>query len=138
MAEPVPPDAAMSAVEVVRALWLAQRAGDVDALLVLVHPEVVWRPIDPAAGAATYRGHEGTRRLLADYAAALGPFRMDFHAMTELHDGRVLATGRLVTYDEHGDEVGQDVEAYFTVRDGMVAEIDTGPPGGHDTLTPNV
>jgi ketosteroid isomerase-like protein len=124
MADRSPPDAALSAVGVVRALWLAQRAGDVDGLLAQVHPDVVWRPMT-RPGLTAYYGHAGTRQMLADFAEVLGPFRMDFDAMTEMYDGRVLAVGRLVRYTDHGEEVGAPVEAYFRLSGGLVVEMDS-------------
>ena len=101
-------------------------AGDEDRLLELFHPEVEWSTyLVPGPGGATYCGREGVRELWRDVRAVFRPFRNEPEQLFEFGD-RVVA---YVRFWGRGRESGVEVDAslahVMTVRDGLIARVQT-------------
>jgi ketosteroid isomerase-like protein len=116
-----------SAPEVVRALFLAHSEGRIDDVLALVHPNVVWQPLTRPAR-SEYLGHAGTRAMIDDLRAALGDFRVDFDAFTELPGGKVLARGEIVRSTPEGEIFGPSVGCVVTLSEGLIIALDSSEP----------
>lgn len=125
-----------SAVETVRQMWAAHREGRTDDMLAFVHPQVVWRPLT-RPGLTQYSGHAGALTMLRDMRSALGEYRMDFDAMSELPDGSVLGVGRVVQMTEDGEVAGPRIETVFEIRDGLVAGVDSRLGSADETSPPD-
>jgi ketosteroid isomerase-like protein len=108
--------------EIVRKVFAAFSRRDVDALLALCDPEIVFVP--PTGRLAgrdePYRGHEGMRRYLADVARVWQELRSEPEEYIEIDD-RVLCTGRVYAWG-----VGRVIDApagwVWRLRDGLVVE----------------
>ncbi|MGH7486921.1 MAG: nuclear transport factor 2 family protein, partial [bacterium] len=71
----------------------AMQRGDVEAVLRLTHPDVVFEPLREATEGA-FLGHAGVRRFLADTAETFELFRPTYADIRDLGD-RVLAIGSI-------------------------------------------
>jgi ketosteroid isomerase-like protein len=108
--------------EIVRKVFAAFSRRDLDALLALCDPEIVFVP--PTGRLAgrdePYRGHEGLRRYLADVARVWQELRSEPDEYIEIDD-RVLCTGRVYAWG-----VGRVIDApagwVWRLRDGLVVE----------------
>jgi ketosteroid isomerase-like protein len=108
--------------EIVRKLFDAFGRRDIDAVLALSDPEIVFVP--PTGRLAgrdePYRGHDGLRTCLADVARVWQELRSEPDEYIELGD-RVLCTGRVYAWG-----IGRVIDApagwVFRVRDGRVVE----------------
>jgi ketosteroid isomerase-like protein len=109
--------------EIVRKVFAAFSRRDVDALLALCDPEIVFVP--PTGRLAgrdePYRGHEGLRTYMADVARVWQELRSEPDEYIEIDDDRVLCTGRVYAWG-----VGRVIDApagwVWRVRDGLVVE----------------
>jgi ketosteroid isomerase-like protein len=110
--------------DIVRDVFDAFTRRDVDALLDLCDPEIVFTP---PTGRLTgrnepYRGHDGLRTYLADVARLWQDLRSEPDECIELDD-RVLCTGRVYAWG-----VGRVIDApagwVWRIRDGLVVEGD--------------
>jgi ketosteroid isomerase-like protein len=109
--------------EIVRKVFAAFSRRDVDALLALCDPEIVFVP--PTGRLAgrdePYRGHEGLRTYMADVARVWQELRSEPDEYVEIDDDRVLCTGRVYAWG-----VGRVIDApagwVWRVRDGLVVE----------------
>lgn len=77
-----------ASADVVRNAILAQNAGDDDAMLASMHPEVVWK----SDTSGTLRGRDALRELLADARQQIGDVRITLHELHERPDA-VLVIG---------------------------------------------
>jgi ketosteroid isomerase-like protein len=110
--------------DIVRDVFDAFTRRDVDALLDLCDPEIVFTP--PTGRLAgrnePYRGHDGLRTYLADVARLWQDLRSEPDEYIELDD-RVLCTGRVYAWG-----VGRVIDApagwVWRIRDGLVVEGD--------------
>ena len=76
----------------------AMNAGNVDRLLDVVHPDVVWRDAINAlvGGEATiYRGYGGVRQVFRDLFESVAGIDADYYDVRDLGDERVLGLGQL-------------------------------------------
>jgi ketosteroid isomerase-like protein len=81
-------------IEALRAGYDAINRSDLDAVLGLVDPEVVFEPLRaPVSGA--YYGLGGIREFFADTAESFDRFHVEAPEMRDLGDGRVLAIGTM-------------------------------------------
>jgi ketosteroid isomerase-like protein len=108
--------------EIVRKVFAAFSRRDVEALLALCDPEIVFVP--PTGRLAgrdePYRGHDGLRAYFADVARVWQELRSEPEEYIEIDD-RVLCTGRVYAWG-----VGRVIDApagwVWRVRDGLVVE----------------
>jgi ketosteroid isomerase-like protein len=108
-------------IQVVRDVLAAVAAADVDALLELYDPEIVFQPltgtVDKSGG---YHGHEGVRRYFEEIEPVwreMRPYADDYRQF----DDRVVAVGGcLVKGRESGAETTTPMAWVFTVRDGLI------------------
>jgi ketosteroid isomerase-like protein len=108
--------------EIVRRVFAAFSRRDVDGLLALCDPEIVFVP--PTGRLAgrdePYRGHEGLRTYLSDVARVWQELRSEPDEYIEIDD-RVLCTGRVYAWG-----LGRVIDApagwVWRLRDGLVIE----------------
>jgi ketosteroid isomerase-like protein len=107
-------------VAVVRALWVAARDKDVDALLDLCAPDVDWCPTAVVTG--SFHGREALRGYLEDLAAnatlvAAHPY--SFEAVGDC----VVVSGALRVRRPDGD--GESVQRWWVYRvaNGLIASV---------------
>src|SRR5262249_31806034 len=105
-------------VEVVRAVWVAARNNDVDALVELCAPEVDWCPTAVVTG--SFHGRKALRGYLEDLAAhatlvAAHPY--SFEAVGDC----VIVSGAL--HVRRPDGVAESVQRWWVYRvaDGLIA-----------------
>jgi ketosteroid isomerase-like protein len=83
-------------VELVRRVYLAWQAGDLEELLALVDPEVSWSPVLRfLEGEAPAVGHRGLRRWFRRTRITYRSLRPVPHRFED-HGSRVLVLGRLL------------------------------------------
>jgi ketosteroid isomerase-like protein len=108
--------------DIVREVFDAFTRRDIDALLAVCDPEIVFTPPTGRLAGRTesYRGHDGLRTYLADVARVWQELRSEPDEYIELDD-RVLCTGRVYAWG-----VGRVVDApagwVWRIRDGRVVE----------------
>jgi ketosteroid isomerase-like protein len=107
-------------VEIVRASIAAFNAGDLEAALVNVHPEVEWYTNAAAPDMGLFRGHDGLKKMAAMLEEVLGDVRMEADEFLDGGD-EVVVLGRLhVT----GAGSGAATESYrawvYTLRGGEI------------------
>lgn len=107
-------------------MWRAHQEGRIGAMLALVHPDVVWRPLT-STGRSEYRGYQGTIQMLDDIRAAIGEYRMEFEELHQLPAGNVMGLGRVYRKVDGEEVAGPPVEALFGFRDGLVVSLDSLP-----------
>ena len=108
-------------VEIIRRAFAAFEARDLDGLLAVCSPEIVFEPVTAriAAGGVPYRGHEGMRRYLEDVARVWQELRPAPDRYEEAGGGVVVATGRVYAWG-----VGRVIDApagwFWRVDDGQI------------------
>jgi ketosteroid isomerase-like protein len=111
-------------VELVRHVYLAWQAGDLDELLSLVDPEVSWSPVLRfLEGDRAAVGHQELRRWFRHIRIAYRSLR-PLPERFEDHGSRVLVLGRLVGASrlEEGD-LDVPVSWVWTVRAGSIVAM---------------
>jgi uncharacterized protein len=106
-------------VEIVRDLYAAMNAHDVNAALELLHPEVEWVP-DRRLGEEPSRGRESVLRFFTDMAEMFDRLVAEVERLSAIDD-RVLA---FVRVEGTGGSSGAGFEIrighLWTLRDGLV------------------
>jgi ketosteroid isomerase-like protein len=106
-------------VEAARRFAQAVNAGDIEAAVQLVHPDVVFVPIRAATEGA-FTGREGLRRFLADTAETFETFQVNYADIRDLGD-RLLAIGSIrVRGRARGVETDVPSAAIAEFRDGLM------------------
>jgi ketosteroid isomerase-like protein len=103
-------------VEALRRGYAAVNSGDVDGLLVVVHPDVEFTSLIAEAEGETFRGHDGVRRWWKEIVLPLGGLQGEPEEVRDLGD-TVVARVR-GTYRPRGVEVRQTVWNVVRFRDG--------------------
>ena len=116
----------MSHREAVLYGYEAFNAGDIEASLIILDPEIVWHTyIVPGPGGGTYHGHDGVRELWSDAHRIFGGFKNIPEKLFESGD-RVVA---FVRVEGVGAKSGVAVETRFahvhTFRDGKVVRVES-------------
>jgi len=107
--------------------WKHFNAGDFEALLELIHPDVEWRPAQGPGGmeGRVIRGREEYRRWLNELSEVWDEFRAEELEFHDLEDGRLVTIGYLVGV---GRGSGARVRVPFSqlnwISDGRLARID--------------
>jgi ketosteroid isomerase-like protein len=100
---------------------------DLDEVLELAHPEVVWHPAFEAllGGKATvFRGHEGMREIFAAVDEAFSEIRAEADEIRDLGRDRVAASGRLRARGRaSGAEIDSETSWLIEFRDGRVLTV---------------
>ena len=112
-------------VQVVRRLLEAFNDRDLDTMLAGVHPEAELQSLRAQLEGKAYRGHEGVRQMLADFAEDWTFARMDATDFREADDqvvmlGRLRARGRA-----SGVDLDVPIGVVWTLRDGKVVRAKT-------------
>jgi ketosteroid isomerase-like protein len=107
-------------VQIVRRLVDAFNDRDLDAMLPLVHPEAELQSLRAQLEGRAYRGHDGVRRMLADFEEDWTFARMDAEDFREADDqvvmlGRLSARGRA-----SGVDLDVPIGVVWGLRDGQV------------------
>jgi ketosteroid isomerase-like protein len=106
-------------VDLVRGIIDALNRGDVDRMLVLMHPDFEWRPLEASPVARVYRGREQVRRYVEDWLGTFESLRLDLEEPTEVGD-HVVA---IVRGHARGRASGVQLDSRFcqvwTVRRGI-------------------
>jgi ketosteroid isomerase-like protein len=108
--------------DIVRQVFDAFSRRDLQALIALSDPEIVFQPQTGrlAGRDEPYRGHEGLRAYLADVAQVWQELRSEPDEYVELDD-RVVCTGRVYAWG-----IGRVIDApagwVWRLRDGLVVE----------------
>jgi ketosteroid isomerase-like protein len=107
-------------VEVVERLIKAFEEGDISAALAELDPEVELVPIRAQLEGASYRGHDGYRRVIADFAEDWDNLRLQPERIHESGD-RVVVSGRMVARGKaSGIELDIPLGLLYELRDGKV------------------
>ena len=114
-----------SPTAVVRRMFAAFRAGDLDALLATVHPDSRWTyyGANPRLSAAEFSGHASVRRFFARILERL--------EMTEFNTDEFVAEGEtVVIFGSEAGTVRANGRAFrnvwsqkYVVRDGLIVEM---------------
>jgi len=112
-------DRERSAIEVVTQLIVAVGDGRREAVLALVDPNVVWRPVS-RPGQSVYHGHAGMLRFMSDLHTAYGRFRIEVEYIMATSATEVVSRARPVRETPSGDQPGQSILSVYTIRDGRV------------------
>ena len=103
-------------VDVLNRGYAAVNRGDIDELLLSVHPDVEFTSLIAEAEGETFRGHDGVRRWWEQVVIPLGGLHGEIEEVRDLGD-TVLA--RVAgTYRPSGVEVHQTVWNVVRFRDG--------------------
>jgi ketosteroid isomerase-like protein len=85
-------------VEIVRGAFQTFSAEGIEAALAFYSPDCVWYTTDRWLEGSAYRGHDGMRRIQADFSENFDDFRFEVHDVRDAQD-RVVAlidmTGRI-------------------------------------------
>jgi SnoaL-like domain len=111
-------------VPVVLALYEAMRDGQVEDVLALVDPGVVYKPLDHW-GPGVYCGHEGMIRLVQDVHATYGDYQVKIVDVAEEPGPQV--TVQVWVVPEPGRGLQFPMRLMFTLGDGLVTSIQSLP-----------
>ena len=103
-------------VAIFRRGYAAVNRGDVDALLVAIHPDVEFTSLIAEAEGETFRGHDGVRRRWKEIVLPLGGLHGDPEEVRDLGDTVLARIGG--TYRPRGVEVRQTIWQVIRFRDG--------------------
>src|SRR6266508_4040895 len=103
-------------VDVLNRGYAAVNRGDIDELLLSVHPDVEFTSLIAEAEGETFRGHDGVRRWWEKVVIPLGGLHGEIEEVRDLGD---TALARVAgTYRPSGVEVHQTVWNVVRFRDG--------------------
>jgi uncharacterized protein len=113
-------------VKLLRRAWEAWRRGDMDAVVSLWDPEVVWDFQHFQNWPETsYHGVEGIRRFLAEWLEMWGDYEVDVNEILPAPDGRVVS---LFTQRAKGGQSGLpmvlSMAQIVTLRNGKIIRFD--------------
>jgi ketosteroid isomerase-like protein len=107
-------------VEIVRRSIAAFNAGDFEAALLNVHPDVEWLTNPAAPDMGLFRGHDGLRRLAAMLEDVLGEVRMEPDEFLDVDD-HVVVLGRLHVVGATSGVATDSYRAWvYTLREGDI------------------
>lgn len=112
-------------VRIVRDVFDGVAAWDVDGVLGLLAPDVVWEPRAFLTGEGEFHGHDGVRRWMdqmRELAAAGTQVVTVADEYRVLGDGRILVLGEGEIRRPAGD-LGQKLGWLWTLADGRVTEM---------------
>ena len=80
-------------VELVREIMAALNRGDIGGMLVRMHPDFEWTPLERSPVSRVYRGHDQVRSYVEDWLYTFEGLRIDLEDPTEVAD-RVIVMVR--------------------------------------------
>jgi ketosteroid isomerase-like protein len=112
-------------VEVIRQLFEAFNARDLDAMLERLEPQAELHPLRAQLEGKAYRGHDGLREMLADFDEDWEYVQVDPEELRDTDDtvvvlGRLRARGRA-----SGAELDVPMAFLWRLRDGKAAYAET-------------
>jgi len=111
-------------VEVTRRGFEAYNAGDLDALVELLHPEVELHADHELINGGDHRGHEGFTRWNAEWTEAWEEFTIEPRALETFGEHVILAdTHQVARGAGSGIDVEMDVFWVFEVEDDQVVRM---------------
>jgi ketosteroid isomerase-like protein len=116
-------------IDLVRHAYDAVNRGDVETVLSLSAPDIVWLPLRSATE-GEFRGHDGIRKYFADNAQIFDAFGFEPHDFRDLGDDRVLFIGEVwVRGRGSGVETRSPSASVVWLRDGRAVRVeDFGTP----------
>jgi uncharacterized protein len=106
-------------VDLIQRGYGAFNGGDLDAVLELFAPDVVFMPLPDSPMGATFHGHEGFRKMTTENAEMFDSYRNEPEEIIEVGDDKVVV---LVRSAARGRMSGIEVEGrlahLWTLRDG--------------------
>ena len=111
---------ARSNLEIIREAGKALNRGDVETVVALTDPDVVFEPLRaPVSGA--YVGHDGMRQYMADTAETFETFHLETKEIRDLGDDRLLIFGTMRARARLGGlETEVNSAGIATFRDGRL------------------
>ncbi len=115
-------------VEIVKKALSGFNAGDIDQILLFLHPDFeATTPPELASEPDTYRGNEGIRRYFDSFNEVMEDIRWDLHEFHEADD-RVLVEFTLRARGKTtGLDFGQPAVMRWQLRDGKAIRLDIFP-----------
>ena len=112
----------MTGLELMRRGFAAWNAGDIDAALELMHPDVEWHTsgLMPDVD-EVYHGREGVRRFWSDFRQPWESIEIEPHDATEIGD-RVAMAVVFRARGRGGIVVELELGQVYTVRGGLLVE----------------
>ena len=109
-------------VEVIRRIYDALEADDLDALFRELDPEIEWvQPPDSPSGEVVHRGYEGVRRSWHGWRAHFEDYELTASEFTEVGE-RVFVRARQ-RGGVHGVEIEQDLFGLWELRGGKATRL---------------
>jgi uncharacterized protein len=105
--------------DLVRRGYDAFNGGDLDAVLELCAPDMVFMPLADSPVGATFRGHEGFRELISENAEMFDSYSNEPEEIIEVADDKVVVLVRSTARGRMSRiEVGGRLAHLWTLRDG--------------------
>jgi ketosteroid isomerase-like protein len=102
----------------------AYNAGDHEAVLSLLHPDVELHADSELINGGDYRGHEGFTRWNAEWTEAWEEFKIEPHSVETFGDHSILAdTHQVARGAGSGVDVEMDVYWFFELADDQVVRM---------------
>jgi ketosteroid isomerase-like protein len=121
---PVRSSATRSRMTVLRSFYDAVARGDVDAILDLLDPQVVWRTPESLPWGGTFRGHEGFRQFFAKLISQPVEPRREVQSYIDAGD-RIVVQLRTFGRPKGGTTETDVPEVHvWTVRDGKIVDLE--------------
>jgi ketosteroid isomerase-like protein len=114
------------ALELVRAALEASSAGDLDALMAALDPEIEWAPVEADPDYVVHRGLDDVRAWLVGWAEVFPDMRWEAERFLDAGGDVAVALGRLCG---RGGSSGADTESQvygivFKVRSGKIVRVE--------------
>ena len=113
-------------VEIVRAVFAAWNAGDMEALLADVHPELVYHPRADEPDPSPHVGRDAFERLVRGFVDSFSEVTLEVLELIDAGDHVIASTVLHVVLRGQGSRSGAGVsDTYvfvYKVRDGLVVE----------------
>jgi len=109
-------------IATLRGAYAAMTRGDLEGLLVQVHPDAQFKSLIAEVEGENFRGHDGVRRWWNGVVLPLGGLTAEPVEVRDLGDTAIAQV--LATYRPRGVQVRQTVWHVVRFRDGMAAQWD--------------
>jgi ketosteroid isomerase-like protein len=110
-------------VDIVRRTLEAFERGGLDATLSFYDPDVTWVVADDEPEAATLRGYDGLRALLAQWLQAFDELHIDPKEFIDAGEAVVMPYQFRARERSSGSEIAAPETWVFWLRDGMIIEV---------------
>ena len=110
-------------MDIVRRTLEAFERGGLDATLSFYDPDVTWVVAEDEPEAATLRGHDGLRALLAQWLQAFDELHIDPKEFIDAGEAVVMPYQFRARERSSGSEITAPETWVFWLRDGMIIEV---------------